>query len=264
MLSGSRASASASLSARSRPTACCAPKRAPVSGRALSVSVRSASAHAASTAIRVTIQGRRLPVTDAIKQYVELKIGKAVGHFTMGIKAVDVTLSARGGDTGTHGPREQKVELTIHTLHSGVVRVEDAEENLYAAIDLVCDKAERKLTRTKERAVAKGRWHSHGGAHVEDDEAKEAERELRYETQQVEEQQALEAQLAVINTAFPPSVRRSKVVELDLMTVDEAIDAMHAVGHDFFVYREAATDTMQVVYRRGAGGVGVLHPRNRE
>jgi putative sigma-54 modulation protein len=57
-----------------------------------------------------------------------------------------------------HVCREQKVEVTIHTLRNGVVRVEDAEENLYAAIDLVCDKIERKLTRTKEKAIAKGRW----------------------------------------------------------------------------------------------------------
>ena len=44
-------------------------------------------------------------VTDAIKQYVEEKISKAVHNYTQNIKKIDVTLSARGGDTGTHGAK---------------------------------------------------------------------------------------------------------------------------------------------------------------
>jgi putative sigma-54 modulation protein len=46
-----------------------------------------------------------LQITDAIKTYVEDKINRACGHFTRGLKQVDVTLSARGGDTGTHGKK---------------------------------------------------------------------------------------------------------------------------------------------------------------
>lgn len=48
------------------------------------------------------------------------------------------------------------------------------------------------------------------------------------------------------------------------MTVDEAIDAMEAVGHDFFVFREMESDTMQVVYRRNSDGYGILVPVKRE
>ena len=44
-------------------------------------------------------------------------------------------------------------------------------------------------------------------------------------------------QFAELNKSFPAQVRRTKKVALDLMTVDEAIDAMEAVGHDFFVFR---------------------------
>jgi len=155
------------------------------------------------------------------------------------------------------------VEVTIHTLRNGVVRVEDAEDSLYAAIDLVCDKAERKLVRAKERAQAKGRWHSHGGAQVEDNEAKAYMDELRYETSKMDKEVAIEEQFAELNSKYPATVRRTKVVELDLMTVDEAIDAMEAVGHDFFVYLDAETNAMQILYRRGAGGVGILKPVNR-
>lgn len=55
--------------------------------------------------VKVILQGRRLEVTDAIKAYVEDKVSKACAHFTRGLKQVDVTMSARGGDTGTHGKK---------------------------------------------------------------------------------------------------------------------------------------------------------------
>ena len=61
--------------------------------------------------------------------------------------------------------------------------------------------------------------------------------QVRYETQVFEESEALNKQFAEINKVYPALVRRTKVVQLDLMTVDEAIDAMEAVGHDFFVFR---------------------------
>jgi putative sigma-54 modulation protein len=53
-------------------------------------------------------------------------------------------------------------------------------------------------------------------------------------------------------------------VALDLMTVDEALDAMEAVGHDFFVFREMESDSIQIVYRRESEGYGVLVPVKRE
>lgn len=59
--------------------------------------------------------------------------------------------------------REQKVEVTIYTLRNGVVRVEDSEANLYAAIDAVSDRVARKLTRVKERAISKGKWPGRAG-----------------------------------------------------------------------------------------------------
>lgn len=213
--------------------------------------------------VKVVLQGRKLEVTDAIKNYVEDKISRACAHFTRGLKEVDVTMSARGGDTGTHGKKEQKVEVTIRTLRNGVVRVEDSEESLYAAIDLVCDKIERKLTRVKERAIAKGRWHAHA-AHAEEDNFKEFKEEVMYDTQVFEEQEALRKQFAELNKEYPALVRRTKRVELDLMTTEEAIDAMEAVGHDFFVFREMESDTMQVIYRRQSDGYGILQPVKRE
>jgi len=101
--------------------------------------VKRVLAMAAATSVRIIIQGRHLEVTPGIRDHCEDKIVKAIKNFEGNIKEVDVKLSVRGGDAGT-GARAQRVELTLYTLRHGVVRAEDVEDSLYAAIDLVCDK----------------------------------------------------------------------------------------------------------------------------
>jgi ribosome-associated translation inhibitor RaiA len=66
--------------------------------------------------------------------------------------------------------RQQKVDVTITTLRSGVVRVEDSEESLYASIDLVCDKVSRKLRKVKERLISQGAWPGKGGPRLNTEE----------------------------------------------------------------------------------------------
>lgn len=214
--------------------------------------------------VKIVIQGRKLEVTDAIKNYVQDKISKACVNQAKEIKEVDVTLSARGGDTGTQGKKEQKVDVTIKTVRNGVVRVEDVESTLYAAIDVVCEKIERKLTRVKERAIAKGKWAGRAGPKGgEDQEYNEYMAEVISESKVFDQQEALRKKFAELNKEFPAEVRRTKVIELDPMTVDEAIESLEAVGHDFFVFREMETDSVQIVYRRQAEGYGIIIPKRR-
>ncbi len=74
------------------------------SGRAALLRVR-AQAAATPSKVKMVIQGRKLQVTEPIRSYVESKISRALGNFGQEVKEVDVTLSARGGDTGTHGKK---------------------------------------------------------------------------------------------------------------------------------------------------------------
>lgn len=82
-----------------------APERAGASGRPSRTGLVVHAATKTAGTVRIIIQGRKLPVTDAIKQYVEEKVAKAVQNYAHILKEVDVTLSARGGDTGTHGKK---------------------------------------------------------------------------------------------------------------------------------------------------------------
>lgn len=225
-----------------------------------------AAAQVGST-VNIVIQGRKLPVTDAIKQYVTEKIAKAVANYQHTLKEVDVNLSARGGDTGTPGKKEQKVEVTIYTLRNGVVRVEDAESTLYAAIDLVCDKVERKLRKVKEKSIAKGKWPGRAGPHskaLEEEEFQEYLKEVTYQTKVFDSEERMRRDLEELNKAYPSQVVRRKELLLDPITVSEAIDALEQVGHDFYVFREMETDTIQVIYSRQEGGYGLLIPKRLE
>lgn len=241
---------------------------APVAVRSSSRALRPTITAAAKAAapVKIILQGRRLEVTPAIRDYVEEKLSRSVHNFANNIKHIDVTISARGGDTGTHGARQQKVDVTIHTLRDGVVRVEDAEASLYASIDVVCDKVSRKLRKMKERAITKGTWAGRAGPRVdtEEQEFKEWVDNVIIETKAFDEDQARQAELAHLTRAdsppIPDTVLRSKVLRVDRMPVDDAIDAMEAVGHAFFLFRDTEAGEVRVVYKRSAGGYGVLIP----
>jgi len=214
----------------------------------------------------MVIQGRKLQVTDAIKGYVESKISHALAHYGQEVKEVDVTLSARGGDTGTHGRKQQKVEITVYTVRNGVVRVTDAEDTLYASIDLVSDKLERKMNKIKELAIAKGKWPGRAGPKagaIEEAEFQEYRAEVAYETAVFDKEEALKAELAALASSFPTNVVRNKRVVLDPMSLEEAIDALEALGHDFYLFWEIESDSLQVLYRRESGNYGLLAPQKR-
>eukprot|EP01023_Acetabularia_acetabulum_P014674 TRINITY_DN17163_c0_g1_i1.p1 TRINITY_DN17163_c0_g1~~TRINITY_DN17163_c0_g1_i1.p1 ORF type:complete len:265 (+),score=45.81 TRINITY_DN17163_c0_g1_i1:125-919(+) len=112
---------------------------------------------AGTTTVKIITQGRHMQVTDAIKQYVEEKVSKAVGPFEDQVREVDVTMSVRGGDTPTKGSKQQQTQVTVYTTRNAVVRVQDVEDNLYASIDLVCDKVHRKLQKIKEKIKNRGK-----------------------------------------------------------------------------------------------------------
>jgi ribosomal subunit interface protein len=229
------------------------------------------SSAASAAAVKINIQGRRLPVTPSIRDYVEEKVAKAVAHFSADVRRIDVTLSARGGDTGTHGPKAQKVDVTIHTERHGVVRVEDSEGSLYASIDVVCDKVARKLRKVKELAMAKGTW-ARGRAGARRDGAQPGAGELdegaddvtlAVAVDSVDETDDVSAaeRAASPLSGLPEAVARVKSVPCPSMSVADAADALEALGHGFYLFKEEKTQRLAVVYRRESGGYGVLVPQ---
>ena len=173
--------------------------------------------------MRLTVSGRNIEVTQALRDAVEAKIGKLERYFSKDTE-VNVVLSVEKG--------RQKIEVTI-PVKGRIIRAEETNEDMYSAIDLVEDVIERQLKKYKNKLVDK---RQSGGdfqpAFVE--EAFEDEEEIR--------------------------IGKVKRFEIKPMYVEDACVQMDLLGHGFYVFINAETDQVNVVYRRKKGDYGLIEP----
>lgn len=186
--------------------------------------------------MKLVIQGKNIEVTDAIREYVHQKIEKAVSHYQTLTTEVDVHLSV------SRNPRlvKQIAEVTIYA-NGTVVRAEEGSENLYASIDLVADKIARRLRKYKEKRSN----HRHEKA-----------------TETLSDQPVLGELDLNREPELPAQVVRTKYFSMPPMTVEQAIEQLELVGHDFYMFRNVETGEINVAYERNHGGYGVIQPRN--
>jgi len=178
--------------------------------------------------------GRNLEITDAIRDYVEKKLSR-LDRYQNGELMAKVVLSLAGSP---HVERRAKAEIQLD-LPGGLLRVEEEDQDLYAAIDRMVDRLEVQLKRYRERRFV-GRRHSYQGPPPPEVRDMEALRKP-------EEEEG-------------PRIVRVKRFEMRPMDPEEAVFQMEALGHDFFVFRNAKTDEINVVYRRKDGNYGLIEP----
>lgn len=199
------------------------------------------------SAVRLIIQGKHLELTDAIKAYVEDKIGNAVHNQYNLLREVDVRMSVRGGETGK-GQRLQRCEVTLFTKKHGVVRAEEESESMYASIDRVSDVISRKLRKIKEK----------DGGHGRPKQARHQPRLGELLTTEEVEFKPMEP------NDLPDEVVRTKYFEMPPMSSYEALEQMVNVGHDFYAFRNAESGEINILYKRKHGGYGMIVPKNNE
>jgi putative sigma-54 modulation protein len=191
--------------------------------------------------MKLVLQSKNIEITDAIRDYVNQKIEKAVSHFENITTGVDVSLSV------AKNPRiaaSQVAEVTIYA-NGAVIRAEEASEHLYASIDLVADKIARQLRKYKERSFTKK---------DRTDVIKDISEELDLEL--------LDYNLTDNRSAtLPAEVVRTKYFAMSALTIEEALAQLQLVDHDFYMYRSVETGEINVVYRRNHGGFGTIQPR---
>jgi putative sigma-54 modulation protein len=191
--------------------------------------------------MKLVLQSKNIEITDAIRDYVNQKIEKAVSHFESLTTGVDVNLSV------AKNPRiaaSQVAEVTIYA-NGAIIRAEEASEHLYASIDLVADKISRQLRKYKERNFTKK-----DRTDVIKDLGEEVDLEL------------LDYNLTDNRAAtLPPEVVRTKYFAMSALTIEEALAQLKLVDHDFYMYRSVETGEINVVYRRERGGFGTIQPR---
>ena len=177
--------------------------------------------------MRYDIHGDKLLITDAIKSYIDEKLSKLNKYFENAEKiTARVVLKVRG--------RDQIIEVTI-PMNSFTLRNEEANSDLYAAIDLVIDKLERQMVKNKTKMQSKSLKAKNSG--------------FNFET--IKEDDDDENEIVV----------KRKKLDTKPMSEEEAILQMNMLGHDFFIYRDAETNEVNVLYKRKDGNYGIIETK---
>ncbi|CAH8334371.1 unnamed protein product [Eruca vesicaria subsp. sativa] len=201
--------------------------------------------------VKLIIQGKNLELSEAIKQHVEDKVGKAVQKHSHLVREVDVRLSVRGGEFGK-GPKIRRCEVTLFTKKHGVVRGEEDAETVYACIDLVSTIIQRKLRKIKEKDSDHGR-HMKGFNRLK-------VREPVIEPVVDDPEDVVESTPEEDDDLIKEIVR-TKYFEMPPLTVSEAVEQLELVAHDFYGFQNEETGEINIVYKRREGGYGLIIPK---
>ena len=166
--------------------------------------------------MKIIISGKKLELTEGIKTAIEDKLGKLERYLNPETE-VKVTVSAKKAT--------QKIEVTIIPISGPIIRAEDSEENLYAAIDVVYDKLNKQLRRYKNKL--KGKYQSKG------------QDSIRF--QNIEDNGFDEN-----DGEFDIVIERHKKFDMKPMSPEEAVLQMELVGHDFYMFRNIDTDEISI------------------
>ena len=194
--------------------------------------------------MKLVIHGRNLEVTPAIREYTEEKLKRATSHFDGMVKEADVHLSV------ARNPRvpQQTAEVTVFA-NGTVIRAQERSENLYASIDLVAGKLTRQLRRYKDRHG--DHHHSHGHHASQTPSVVEMAGDDSVSGSLLEGKEA----------GLPSRGVRRKYYPMPAMGLDEALHQLELIDHDFYLFRDADSGELQVVYRRNHGGFGVIQAK---
>lgn len=191
--------------------------------------------------MKLLIQGNNITVTEAIHDYVEEKVEKAVKHFQAMTSKVDVHLSV---ERNARIADRHKAEVTVYA-NGTVIRAQEGSENLYASIDLVSDKIARQLRKYKERH--------------QDKKSNVLLPAGELGTEEVATQPDL---IGTRLPELPQEVVRMKYFAMPPMSIEEALVQLQLVDHDFYMFLNQDSHEINVIYSRNHGGYGVIQPRS--
>lgn len=181
--------------------------------------------------MKFNIRGENIEVTNALKEYVEKKVGRIERYFdTPPTSEVNVTMKVVKD--------AHSIEVTVQ-LPGVVLRGEEANEDMYAAIDLVVEKIERQIRKHKTKINRKFRQEGSLRTLFKEE----------VSTNHVSTEEEEELQLV-----------RTKRFNIKPMDIEEAILQMDMLGHSFFVFSNSESEEVNVVYKRKDGRYGLIEP----
>jgi ribosome hibernation promoting factor len=178
--------------------------------------------------MRLQVKGRNLEVSEQIRSYAEDKLGK-LDRLVSDPTRIELELLV---ETNPSIADNNVAEATVWTK-GPVLRAREASGDMKASIDQLVDKLERQVKRYREKRREAPRRHAPPPA------------------------EAPPIELEDTSTA----ITKTKQFAVNAMTPDEAVLQLELVGHDFFVFRNAESDGINVVYRRRDGHYGLIEPQ---
>jgi putative sigma-54 modulation protein len=178
--------------------------------------------------MRLQVKGKNLEVSDSIREYAEQKIGKLGRHLNDPTR-VEVELAVEKNPSISDN---QVAEATVWTK-GPVLRARESSSDMKASIDRLADKLQRQVKRYRQKRRSRG--------------------------SRQEREQPTGVPLGGDGTE--PMIVKSKQFPVNPMTPEEAVLQLELVGHDFFVFQNADSDVVNVVYRRRDGHYGLIEPQ---
>ena len=173
--------------------------------------------------MRYTISGKNINITPGLKDAAESKLGKLERYFSPDTE-VQVTLSVEKG--------RQKIEVTI-PVKGSIIRAEQDSNDMYVSVDLVEEIIERQIKKYKTKIVDK------------------KQSALAFSEAFLQEEAEQEETVNIVKT---------KRFAMKPMDAEEACVQMELLGHNFFMFLNADTNEVNVVYKRKGNSYGLIEP----
>ncbi|MCD8083030.1 MAG: ribosome-associated translation inhibitor RaiA [Clostridiales bacterium] len=173
--------------------------------------------------MRYTITGRNIEVTPRLRSQIEEKIGKLDRYFNPDTEVI-VTLSVQKG--------KQKIEVTI-PVKGSIIRAEESSSDMYVSIDLVEEVIERQMKKYKNKLIDK------------------KQSATSFSDLFINEETEAGDEIEIVKT------KRFAVKPMD---PEEACVQMELLGHSFYVFLNAETEEVNVVYKRRGNTYGLIEP----
>ena len=174
------------------------------------------------------ISGKNIEVTPGLKEAIEQKLGKLERYFTPETEII-VTLSVEKG--------RQKIEVTI-PVKGSIIRSEQTSSDMYVSIEVI----ERQLRKYKNKLVAKSQGHPTAAV---------PSGSIKKEFIESDDESSDDDEIRIV---------RTKKFGIKPMFPEDACIQMELLGHSFFVFSNAETDEVNVVYKRKDGSFGLIEP----
>jgi ribosomal subunit interface protein len=189
--------------------------------------------------MEMQLRAKNYRMTPSLRSYVEKKVPRLTRYLE---DISETKVEIRGANTRSEG-QTISAQLTV-TLNNGVIlRAEERSGDPYTSLDAVLDTMERQIARFKDRHYRRG-LHRRAGRPAS-----------------ISEMPLIREEIGIVEPEEDePHIVRTKQFVVKPMFSEEAVSQMELLGHDFFIFLNAETEILNVVYKRKDGNYGLIEP----